>query len=206
MTSLPTLHSQKRQLSTNGYLKQLKREGFVPGVLYGKNKQNQAVQLEARELMKVFTHTSTRGVFMLEIEGENNPFMVLIRELQKNPISQQLTHIDFLQVKSDEKIHNKVSIHLVGEEELIEKGKLLQVSTLEMEIVALPADIPDRLSFDVSKLDIGDKVVMADIIIPASVELVEDPSTVICSIAKQETEPEPEAEPELSPENAEVEE
>lgn len=204
MTSLPTLHSRKRELSTNGHLNQIRRNGFVPGVLYGKDNTNQMVQLEARDLMKVFAHTSTRGVFMLEIEGEKNPYMVLIRELQKNPISHQLTHIDFLQVKSNEKIHNKISIHLIGEDELIEQGKLLQVFTLEMEVAGLPAEIPDRLSFDVSKLNTGDKVVMADIVIPASIELVEDPATVICSIAKQETEPEPEPQP--NPENAEVEE
>lgn len=132
---------------------------------------------------------------MLDIEGENNPIMVLIRELQKNPLSNEYTHIDFLPLKSDEKVHNTVNIHLIGEDELINQGKALQVAAKEVEIVCLPADIPNGLYFDVSNLNIGDKVVLADIEIPASVELVQDPSTVVCSVIVQSTEPE------LSPEN-----
>lgn len=195
MVSAPTLYSKKRQLNTKSYLKEIKRNGWVPGVIYSKDKQNQTVLLEARELKRVFSHTGIRGVFMLELEGENNPIMVLIRELQKNPLTNEYTHIDFLPLKSNEKVHNTVNIHLIGEDELINEGKVLQVATKEMEIVCLPADIPDRVSFDVSNLNIGDKVVLADIEIPASVELVQDPSTVVCSVTGQSSDPE------LSPEN-----
>lgn len=195
MVSAPTLYGKKRKLGTNGYLKQMKRDGWVPGVVYGKEKGSQTVLLEARELKRIFSHMGSRGVFMLEIEGENNPIMVLIRELQKNPLSNEYTHIDFLPLKSTEKVHNTVNIHLIGEDELINQGKVLQVISKEMEVFCLPADIPDRLSFDVSNLNVGDKVVMADIVIPASVELVQDPSTVICSVTGQLRDPE------LSPEN-----
>ncbi|MEN6324748.1 MAG: 50S ribosomal protein L25 [Syntrophomonas sp.] len=195
MVSAPTLYGKKRKLSTKGYLKKMKLDGWVPGVIYNKEEKSQTVLLEARELKRIFSHTGTRGVFMLEIEGENNPIMVLIRELQKNPLSSEYTHIDFLPIKSNEKVHNTVNIHLIGEDELINQGKALQVITKELEIVCLPADIPDRLSFDVSNLNIGDKVVFADIKIPPSVELVQDPSTVVCSVMGQLRDPE------FSPEN-----
>ncbi|MDD2620739.1 MAG: 50S ribosomal protein L25 [Syntrophomonadaceae bacterium] len=200
MASAPTLYGKKRELSTNSYLKQMKRDGWVPGVIYGKDKESQAILMEAKELKRVFKHTGTRGVFMLQIEEEKTPVMALIREIQKNPIGEGYTHIDFLRLKSNEKVHNKISIHLLGEDELITNGKLLLVVTKEMEISCLPADIPERISYDVSALNSGDKVTIADIKLPSSVELIQDPSTVICSVAGQSK-----MDDELEPENTEEE-
>lgn len=197
MVSTPTLYGKKRKLSTNGYLNQMKRDGWVPGIIYGKERESQAILLEAKELKRVFNHTGTRGVFMLQIEAEKPPIMALIRELQKNPVGDDYTHIDFLALKSNEKIHNTVSIHLFGEDELIAEGKVLQVVNKVMEVFCLPADIPERLSFDVSTLNIGDKVAMSDIKIPASIELVQDSSTIICSVIGQSK-----TDPELNPENS----
>lgn len=182
MASAPTLYSKQRKLSSHGYLKQMKRDGWVPGVIYEKENESKAIMLEAKELKKVFSHTGTRGVFMLQIEGEQTPVMALIRELQKNPLGDDYIHIDFLPLKSDEKVLNTVGIHLLGEEELIAQGKILQVVSKEMQVSCLPADIPASVSFDVSALDIGDKVVMADINLPASVELIQEPTAVICSV------------------------
>ncbi len=185
MVSAPTLNCKQRELSTSGYLKQMKRDGWVPAVIYGKEKENQAILIEGKELKRVFTHTGTRGIFMLQIEGEKTPIMALIRELQKKPIGDDYIHIDFLPLNSNEKVHNTVSIHLFGEEELIAQGKVLQIIAKEMEVSCLPADIPESFSFDVSTLTNGDKVVMGDIQLPASVELLQDPSTVICSVMGQ---------------------
>ena len=185
MASAPTLNCKQRELSTRGYIKQMKRDGWVPAVIYDKEKENRTILLEAKEIKKVFTHTGTRGIFMLQIEGEKTPVMALIRELQKSPIGDDYIHIDFLPLKSNEKVHNTVSIHLIGEEELIAQGKVMQIVAKEMEISCLPADIPESFSFDISSLNNGDKVVMGDIPLPASVELLQDPSTVICIVMGQ---------------------
>jgi large subunit ribosomal protein L25 len=194
MAAAPTLNCKRRELSTGSYLNQMKRNGWVPAVIYGKQQDSQTILLEAKEVKKVFAHTGTRGVIMLQIEGEKTPIMALIRELQKNPISDEYIHIDFLPLNSNEKVHNTVSIHLLGEEELIALGKVLQVMTKEIEVSCLPGDIPESISIDVSTLENGAKVVMGDISLPASVELLQDPSTVICIVmgqtrAEEETEP-----------------
>lgn len=194
MAAAPTLNCKRRELSTGSYLNQMKRNGWVPAVIYGKQQDSQTILLEAKEVKKVFAHTGTRGVIMLQIEGEKTPIMALIRELQKNPISDEYIHIDFLPLNSNEKVHNTVSIHLLGEEELIALGKVLQVMTKEIEVSCLPGDIPESISIDVSTLENGAKVVMGDISLPASVELLQDPSTVICIVMGQtrtdeETEP-----------------
>lgn len=198
MVSTPTLFGKPRELSTNGYLKQMKRDGWVPGVIYRKDKDNQTVLLKARELKQVFARTGTRGVFMLQIEGEKTPIMVLIRELQKKPVGDEYIHIDFLPLKSNEKVNNIVGIQLLGEEELIAQGKILQVVTNEMEISCLPADIPDNFTIDVSALNNGDKVIMADISLPDSIELLQDPSTIICVVAGQSRAEDDETAPETA--------
>ncbi len=99
MVSTPTLYGKPRKLSTNGYLKQMKRDGWIPAVIYSKESESQNILLESKELKRTFTHTGTRGVFMLQIEGEKTPIMALIRELQKNPIGDEYIHIDFSAVK-----------------------------------------------------------------------------------------------------------
>jgi large subunit ribosomal protein L25 len=194
MATAPTLYCKKRELSTKGYLNKMKKDGWIPGVVYGKEKSAKNILLEAKEVKRVFSHSGTRGVIMLEIEGEKSPVMALIRELQKSPVGDEYIHIDFLPLKSNEKVHNVVSIHLLGEDELIEQGKVLQVMTKQMEVSCLPADIPENITVDLTALDNGDKVVMGDISLPANVELLHDPSTVICIVmARTRTAEEPEA-------------
>jgi large subunit ribosomal protein L25 len=193
MATAPTLYCKQRELGTKGYLNKMKRDGWIPGTVYGKEKNGKNILLEAKEVKRVFSHSGTHGIIMLEIEGEKSPVMALIRELQKSPIGDEYIHIDFLPLKSDEKVHNVVSIHLLGEEQLIAKGKVLQVMTKEIEVSCLPADIPETISVDITALDNGDKVVMGDIPLPASVELLQDPSTVICVVAQTRTAEQPEA-------------
>ena len=192
MATAPTLYCKKRELSTRGYLNKMKRDGWIPGMIYEKEKNGQTILLEAKEVKRVFKDSGTRGIIMLEIEGEKSPVMALIRELQKSPIGGDYIHIDFLPLKSNEKVNNVVSIHLLGEEQLIAQGKFLQVMTKEIEVSCLPADIPESITVDLTTLSNGDKVVMGDINLPASVELLQDPSTVICIVVQTRADEEPE--------------
>lgn len=192
MTTTPTLYCRQRELNTRGYLKQMRKNGLIPGVIYGQGETGQSILLDAKEVKRTFVQSGTRGIFMLNVEGAKAPLMVLIRELQKSPIGEGYIHIDFLSLKSNEKVNNVVGIHLLGEEQLSGQGKFLQIMTKEMEISCLPADIPEGISFDISNLDIGDKVTFGDITLPPNVELLQDPDTVICIVMAQNKAAEPE--------------
>lgn len=197
MAAAQTLYAIPRKPGTRGELNQMKRSGWVPGVIYNKEQENQTILLEGRALKRVFNHTGTRGVFYLQIEGEKAPVMVIIREIQKTPVGNDLAHIDFLPLKSDEKVHNTVIIRITGEEELIAQGKMLQVMTKEIEVSCLPAHIPEYIPLEVSVLDIGDKITMADISLSPALEMLEDPATIICIVtepARMDTDLEPTAE------------
>lgn len=177
-----TLRCQIRQKRTKGYLKQLVDQEMVPGIVYGQKKEPVMVMLNSRELYRKMAAHGTRGLFNLSLEGEKSPFMALVREVQKEPISGKIVHIDFLRVNMTEKIVSSVGILLEGEEELLKKGAILQIEANEAEVSCLPADLPEFLTFDVSNLNPGDKVMLGDLALPAGVELNSPEDTLVCSV------------------------
>lgn len=190
MASTQVLQCKNRAVKNTGYLRQLKRNDLVPAVVYGKDHNNLNILLAKKELTRIFTRVGTRGLFSLEIEGEAQPIMAQVREVQKNRLSGDITHVDFLTVKMNEKIHSLIRIHLVGEETLIEKGYILQQTHREIPVVCLPKDLPEMVTFDVSELEIGSKITVSDLALPATLEL-EDEDMVVASIlgaAKEEPE------------------
>lgn len=178
----PVLKCEKREIKSRGYLKELKRNEWVPAVIYGKDQVNLNILLARKELSRTFTHYGTRGIFSLEVEGENQVVMAQVKEIQKNRISGALTHVDFLAVKMDQKIHSLIRIHLLGEEEIIAKGGALQLIIREIPVVCFPGDLPEVVTLDISGLEIGSKVVIGDLDIPAAVESQEDPDAVVANI------------------------
>jgi len=190
MALTQVLKCKSREVKNTGYLRQLKRNEWVPAVVYGKDNENLTIFLGKKELSRVFTHIGTRGIFSLEIEGENQAIMAQVREIQKNRISGDIIHVDFLTVKMNEKIHSMIRIHLAGEEAIIEKGGVLQVTLREIPVVCLPGDLPEVVTLDISDLEIGSKITLRDLSLPATLE-VEDMDTVIANIlggSREETE------------------
>ncbi|MDD3364425.1 MAG: 50S ribosomal protein L25 [Syntrophomonas sp.] len=192
MASTQVLKCKKREVKNTGYLRELKRNEWVPAVIYGKGKENLTVLLANKELSRVFTHIGTRGIFSLEVEGEKQVVMAQVKEVQKNRISGAITHVDFLTVKMDEKIHSMIRIHLVGEEEIINKGGALQLIVREIPVSCLPGDLIEVVNLDISGLEIGGKVILSDLLLPATVEALEDGDTVVANILASSIE-EPEA-------------
>lgn len=182
MALTQVLKCKKREIKNTGYLRELKRNEWVPAVIYGKEKENLTILLAKKELSRVFTHVGTRGIFSLEIEGEQQAVMAQVREVQKNRISGAIIHVDFLTVKMNEKIHSMIRIHLVGEEEIINKGGVLQLVVREIPVSCLPGDLPEVVNLDISGLEIGNKITIGDLSLPASVEVLEDAETVIANI------------------------
>jgi large subunit ribosomal protein L25 len=182
MALAQTLECKKRDIKNKGYLKEMKRNGWVPGIIYGQDTQPRAVFMGIRQLNKVFNRYGIRGLFSLQIEGEGNSPVALIREVQKNPLSGLITHIDFLTINMNEKISSNIAVYLTGEEELMKTGGILQSGAKEIEVSCLPKDLPDHFSYDLSGLQIGDKVVIADLQVPEGVEILSDAETLLAAV------------------------
>jgi large subunit ribosomal protein L25 len=181
MALTQVLKCKSREIKNTGYLRQLKRNEWVPAVVYGKDHENLTILLGKKELTRVFTHIGTRGIFSLEIEGETQAVTAQVKEIQKNRISGDIVHVDFLTVKMNEKIHSMIRIHLVGEEAIIDKGGVLQVTLREIPVFCLPGDLPEVVTLDISDLEIGSKITIRDLALPANLD-IEDMDTVVASI------------------------
>ena len=181
MAQAEKISCQKRDIKTRGYLNELKRNGIVPGTVYGKGVDNQAIYVSLKQLTRTFQAHGSRGLFSLEIDGGSG-LMVVIREIQRNPITGQITHVDFWKVRLDEKINSTVGVSIVGEEEIMKKGGILQAGAKEIEVSCLPQDIPETLVYDIAALEIGDKVTVADLQVPAGVEILTDLETMVATV------------------------
>lgn len=181
MAIAQTLRGIKRELRGKGYLNELRRGQMIPSVVYGQGREPLPIALEGRNLNRIFNQFGYSGLFNLELEGEA-PLMVLVREVQRHPINRVINHVDLLAVSMTEKITSNVPIQIIGEEEVVKQGAVLQTGVKEVEVTCLPADLPDVIRCDVSGLKIGDKITIADLEVLPTVEKGGDPETVVAVV------------------------
>lgn len=174
--------------------RQVRQNGDIPGVIYSKGKPGSRVAFEGRPLERLFAHGSG-GLYSLQVDDDPAPVLAVVRELQRDPVSRQLTHVDFLRVDADEPIESAVTVSISGEEELREKGGFLQVGAREVQIKCLPRDLPETFMLDVSLMIPGDQVLAKALLLPAGVELLSDPDLLIVSVIVEVNHEEPEYTP-----------
>lgn len=179
-------------------VKKLRKEGTLPGNIYGKDVTSTAVQLPLQEFEKTYKETGETGLVYLSFEGKERP--VLIHNVQLDYITQGPIHADFYQVNLKEKVKTMVPIVTVGESQAVADkiGLLLQTLT-EVEVEALPTDLPERFEVDVTKLAaINDQITIADLPVPSGVGILTEPSQTVVKISEL-VEPEPEPTKEETP-------
>ncbi|MBO8159781.1 50S ribosomal protein L25 [Thermosyntropha sp.] len=182
MALAQSIKGQRRELGTKGKLNQLKKRGYIPGIVYGKNQEPVPIVVEAGHLQKVFHTYGVRGLFSLELEGEAKPITVLLREVQKNPVKQNITHLDFFAIDLTEEITSEVPIYIEGEEAVLKKGGILQLGVKEVEIECLPENLPEHIVCDISSLEIGDHLTVGDLKAPEGVRIISDPESIVVTI------------------------
>lgn len=204
----PTLSVDVREERGSRATRRLRRSGLVPGVLYGgSHDEPVSFKVGDRELRRVMIDGS--ALIDVEIGGEKS-VPAILKERQLHPVRDEVTHVDFLEVNLTEKIHAPVALELEGGEEApgVKEGGVLDHATREVEIEALPTDIPERIVVEVSALDIGDTITLADVTAPEGVEFVHEhlDEVVVASIVlpTKVEEPEIEAETEVVGEEGEA--
>lgn len=193
--------------------RRLAAAGQIPAVLYGPNRETVALALDRHDFELMMSHHGAGSTLVsLQIEGEKKPVNAVIREIQHSPIKGTILHVDFLAIRMDQKLQATVPFHFVGESPGVKAGGVLMHSMREVMVEALPVDLPEALDVDVSGLEMGHAITVADLSAPEGVEIVDDPDGVICSVTVPTLEPveeevaEEAAEPELIGEEAPEEE
>lgn len=199
------LHAGKRK-EIGKQVKALRSQGELPAILYGKNIEPVPITLDYLSTFKQVKDITSSQLITIEVDGENHT--VLMRDTQHHPVDDTLLHIDFLAVSMTETLIAEVRIDLVGESVAVEELAGVLVPGLEqIEVEALPQDLPERLTVDISSLEeIGDSIKVKDIVIPPNVEILSELEEVVVLITYQEEEEEPEEEEELEELEIELEE
>jgi large subunit ribosomal protein L25 len=150
-------------------VRRLRREGKVPGVIYGHGTQPLPVAVGAREL-RVALNGEAGANQLLSLDTGSSTYLTLAREMQRHPVAQTVTHVDFVIVRRDEVISADVPIILVGEATEVHHGDgLVEQQMFTLSINALPANIPSGLEADISELTIGGQVRVSDLVLPEGV-------------------------------------
>jgi len=196
------LEIQSREQTGKSNNRRLRRDGRVPGVLYGAGRDSRAISLEWNSLM----HQMEKEAFYTSIlslkEGDNSQ-PVIVKDVHRHPFKTQILHIDFQRILEDEEITLNVPIHFIGEAQAkgvkIQGGEIQHLMT-EIEISCLPRFLPEYIELDVTELELNQLLHLSDVAVPEGVEFVElthgrDPGVVaINPPRREEVEAEVEAE------------
>jgi large subunit ribosomal protein L25 len=178
----PTLSVQERPERGTRATKRLRRQGLVPGVVYGGTDGSSVTfKVDSRVLRQVLVDGS--ALIDLEMAGKKRP--VIVKDQQVHPVREELIHIDLLEVRLDEKIQTTVGVHIEGAEEApgVKEGGVLEQVTHQLNVEALPTDIPDSIVVDVSGMEIAATMQLAELTPPAGVTFLDDPDeTIIATI------------------------
>jgi large subunit ribosomal protein L25 len=194
-----TLDVARREVSNSRQTRRLRREGFVPGVVYGGGDDPLAFSVEERALRLALAHAG--AVIDLSIDGAK-AMPVVVKDQQRHPVKGHIMHLDLLRVRLDRAIQATVSLELTGTEDApgTKEGGVLEHVTREIVIEALPNDIPDSIVHDVSAMEINDTVTLAAVTVPSGVTLVaDDPEEIVVATL---TPPRLEVEEEIEEETA----
>jgi large subunit ribosomal protein L25 len=164
--------------------RRMRREGLVPGVLYGAKTQAQPFCVEERELRRVLTGAGGLHVILdVVLEGQKSTHPSVLKAYQQDPIRGRLLHIDLHEVRLDQPIQAVVTVQLIGEAAGTKEGGVLSQVSRELNVEALPLEIPEHIDADVSAMSIGDTMRLADLGAIEGVTFLDDPEdTVIATV------------------------
>ncbi|NTW15541.1 MAG: 50S ribosomal protein L25 [Candidatus Moranbacteria bacterium] len=186
MSDMITLKAAIREAGKG--LQTLRAGGSIPAVLYGHGVEPVSLTLDGREFTRAFKTAGENTIIALTIDGKK-AVNVLVKDAQMHPLTNRYTHADFFQVRMDEEIEATVPIEFVGESPAVRNdGGILLRSLEEVQVTALPADLPHTLPVDLSVLVTFDDVIkVSDIPVPARVTVSNDPETVVALVEAPRT-------------------
>ncbi len=196
------LNIDTRQKKDN--VKDLRKNGFIPGIIYSKHSSPVSISLNSKEFYKTFAKTSISSFISVNSDKpEINGKTAVIKEIQKDPVKDNVIHIDFHEVSMNETIEIEAALNFVGKAEGIKMGGILEPLMRHVVISGLPKDIVYTINVDVSELQIGDILHAGDLKIGDGLELVTDSDTAVVMVVEPTVEEETQKTEEEQPKAAE---
>ena len=190
-----TLEVSRREDGGKNVARRYRASGKVPAVVYGGHRDPVAIIVDRKtvsELIQKSDH-GVRSIFLLKMSGTDQQRHAMIKEIQIDPISRRMTHIDFVRVTMDEKVRVTVPVHIEGTAIGVKEGGILDWQVRDLHVECLPGAIPDAINVDASNLGVHQYVRISELTLPEGVRVLDDPDRVVVGVthAKAEVEAAP---------------
>ncbi len=170
---------EARSETGKSYARKLRVEGKIPAVIYGSGKESTSIEVGIRDVEKAM---SAHGSLIdLDLGGASKT--VLVKDIHRDPVRGTLLHLDFHEIDLSKKLEIIVPVRIIGEDDRANDGGVVQVLLWELEVLCLPMDIPEAISVDVTKMGLDEAVTVADLDLPAGVEVLVDADEAVLKIA-----------------------
>jgi large subunit ribosomal protein L25 len=175
------LKAEPRDGAGKGVARKLRADGRVPAVLYGHGKPAQPLSVDSRELFHLL-HGAAGGNVLIDLVIDGKKTMAMPREVQRDHVRGRYLHVDFLEVRRDEKVTVDVPIHLVGESAGVKAGGVLEHHVWDLKVESLPQDLPDAIEADISALNVNDTLRVSDLVVPEALTVLTPAEEGIASV------------------------
>ncbi|SEF56316.1 large subunit ribosomal protein L25 [Caloramator fervidus] len=175
------LHGELRNHNTKGDNNKLRRNGKIPGNIYGKNLKNMLVEFAELEVFNVLRKNGEHGILDVDVDGKT--YKAIIKEVQKDPLTKKIIHLDLYKVDDKEKIHAKVPVVIKGEEYLKGMNAVVQKIQDEVEVECSADKVPKFIVADITKIN-KDKITVSDLEIAEEISVIAPPNALIATIVK----------------------
>ncbi|NIK78299.1 large subunit ribosomal protein L25 [Paenibacillus castaneae] len=172
---------QRIHLNPSG-LRNLRKAGRVPGIVFGKNTENEMIHISNIEFQR-WLKQGASGFIELQLEGKA-PLSVLLEDLQRDPVTRDLLHIDFQQVQTNEVVLTKIPVKFKGTPIGTKVGGIVQIQSSFIEVEALPRHLPTTIEYDISRMDIGESLLVKDVELPSEVTVISGENELLVSVVK----------------------
>jgi large subunit ribosomal protein L25 len=186
------LKAEKREI-LGSKVRRMRKIGLIPATVFGKSVDSASIQISSVEFNRVYKLAGGTSLIWISVEGEGKERPTLVKDLSNSPLTGKIVHIDFHQVNLKEKVTANVPVEIIGESELVKSGAaVLDIHMDEVEVEALPTDIPEKLVFDISSLnEVGDHLLLSSAVLPSGVTLITDAESIVVALGEPQKEEEP---------------
>lgn len=182
---IPDLEVQERTGTGKGAARQARRDGLVPGIIFGGDVDPLPIQMDFNKLLTMLRKGRFKAtLFNMKVEGHDD-VRVICRDVQRHVVKDLPTHVDFMRLKRTTKINLFINVEVAGEEECpgLKKGGTLNLVRSEVELMVTAADIPESIVVDISELEIGDNATIANVKLPEGCKPIIDRDFVIAQVS-----------------------
>jgi large subunit ribosomal protein L25 len=188
------LEVQPREQVGSRVSRRLRKEGLIPGVLYGRQ-LTKPIAIPERTFRQALSGGAGVHTILDVVLDGSKPHPSIVKDFQQDPVKQKLIHVDLQEVRLDQPIQAAVAVTLIGTEDApgVREGGVMSLVTRELNVEALPMEVPEHIDVDVSRMEMGDTLRLTEVSVPGNVRLLDDPEeTVVATVTVPTREVEPE--------------